>query len=322
MKQTIALKLAPSAEQAEVLLATMEPFNAACDAIAAVAFERRLANKLALQQLVYYDIRERFGLSAQLTVRAIAKVVEAYKRDKRIRPQFRPHGAVCYDQRIMGWLGIEAVSLMTLAGRIQIPIRLGAYQAARMDRRQGQADLIWRDGVFSLSATIDAPKPPPGEPEDYLGIDLGIVNLAADSDGATYSGQAVELRRRIDDHRRRNLQRKATKATRRKLRRLGRTRSRYQRDVNHRISKTVVRNAKGTGRGIALEELKGIRDRTTVSRRQRARHGNWSFGQLRSFIPVVHRVQGSRRRDPGGRGRPAQHQPDVPGVRALRGGQP
>ena len=294
MKQTIALKLAPSVEQAEVLLATMERFNAACDTIAEAAFARRLANKIALQKLVYYDIRERFGLSAQLTIRAIAKVVEAYKRDKRVRPRFRPHGAVCYDQRILRWLGVEAVSLSTLEGRLEVPIRFGAYQAARADRRYGQADLVYRDRVFYLYATIDTPEPPPGEPEDYLGIDLGIVNLAADSDGTTYTGQAVERHRRIDVHRRRNLQRKGTKAARRKLRQLGRTRSRYQRDTNHCISKTVVRHAKGTQRGIALEDLKGIRDRTerTVRRRQRARHGNWSFDQLRSFIEYKARAEG------------------------------
>jgi putative transposase len=294
MKQTIAVKLVPSADQAGVLLATMERFNAACDAIAEVAFQRRLANKIALQKLVYYDTRERFGLSAQLTVRAIAKVVDAYKRDKTIRPRFRPHGAVCYDQRILRWLGVEAVSLTTLEGRIEVPIRFGAYQAARLDRRQGQADLIWRDGTFYLYATIDTPEPPPGEPEDYLGIDLGIVNLAADSDGATYTGEAIDRHRRTDAHRRRNLQRKATKATRRKLRQLGRTRSRYQRDTNHVISKAIARNAEGTGRGIALEDLKGIRERTTVSRRQRARHGNWGFGQLRSFIEYKARLSGVR----------------------------
>jgi putative transposase len=276
MKQTIVVKLIP------------------LDAIAEVAFAQRLANKIELQKVVYYDVRQRFGLPAQLTVRAIAKVVEAYKRDKSNRPSFRAHGAVCYDQRIMRWLGTRAVSLATLQGRVEVPIRFGDYQAARLDRRLGQADLIYRDGVFYLYATIDMPEPPPEEPDDYLGLDLGIVNLVADSDGVTYSGAEVERRRRFDVHRRRNLQRKATKAARRKLRQFGRKRSRYQRDTNHVITKAVVRNAKGTGRGIALEDLKGIRDRTTVPGRQRARHGNWSFHQLRSFIEYKSRAAGVR----------------------------
>jgi putative transposase len=292
MKQTLAVKLAPTPDQHAALLATMERFNAACDAIAAVAFRERCANKALLQKVVYYDIRARFGLSAQLTVRAIAKVVEAYKRDKTIRPGFRPHGAVPYDERIMSWKGIERVSLLTLTGRVRVPVRFGAYQAARWDRVQGQADLVYRDGTFFLYCTRDVPEPSPGEVENYLGIDLGIVNLAADSDGTLYSGAMVEHHRRVYAHRRRNLQRKGTKAARRKVRALRRGQARYQADTNHRIAKRIVAVAKDTARGIALEALGGIRARITVRRRQRARHANWAFAQLRAFLTYKARAAG------------------------------
>ena len=295
MKLTLPVKLAPSPEQHAALVATMERFNAACDHLAGVAFRARCANKVKLQQLAYYDTRERFGLAAQLTIRAIGKVVEAYKRDTRVQPRFKPHGAIPYDQRIMSWKGVEAVSLLTLAGRATIPLRLGAYQAARLDRRQGQADLVLRDGVFFLYATLDVPEAAPGDPapEAYLGLDLGIVNLAVDSDGTVYSGAAVDARRRVLAHRRRNLQRKRTHSARRKLQALKRGQTRSQRDTNHTISKRVVAVAEGTGRGIALEDLRGIRQRTgTVARRQRARHANWSFFQLRAFVEYKARRAG------------------------------
>src|SRR5258708_36119148 len=107
MKLTLAFKLAPSPEQHAALVATLERFNAACNAIAAVAFREHLANKIALQKIVYYAVRERFGLSSQMTVRAIAKVVEAYKRDKSIKPTFRAHGALTYDERITSRRGQE-----------------------------------------------------------------------------------------------------------------------------------------------------------------------------------------------------------------------
>jgi IS605 OrfB family transposase len=287
VKLTLPVKLAPSPGQHAALVATMERFNSACDHLAGVAFRERCANKVKLQQLAYYDTRARFGLAAQLTIRAIGKVVEAYKRDKRVRPRFRPRGAVPYDRRIMSWKGPEAVSLLTLGGREVIPLRLGAYQRARLDRRQGQADLVLRDGRFFLYATLEVPEEAPGDPapEDYLGIDLGIVNLAVDSDGTTYSGAAVDERRRVFAHRRRRLQRKRTHSARRKLRALKGKQARYQRDTDHTISKRVVAVAKDTRRGIALEDLRGIRQRTgPVARRQRARHANWSFFQLRTFI--------------------------------------
>src|SRR6266849_2714851 len=284
MKLTLAIKLAPSRAQHAALVATLERFNAACNAIAEVAFCEHLANKIALQKIVYHTIRERFSLSSQMTVRAIAKVVEAYKRDKTIQPTFRPHGALTYDQRIMSWKGPEQVSLLTLDGRHLVACRFGPYQQARRGCLRGQADLILRDGAFYVYATLEVAAVPTPDVDDFLGVDLGIVNIATDSDATVYTGARVERQRRTFAHRRRNLQRRQTRSAKRKLKSLRRKQARFQRDSNHCISKALVRTAKDTGRGIALEDLQGIRDRTTVRRRQRARHANWAFAQLSTFV--------------------------------------
>ncbi|MDQ3692314.1 MAG: transposase [Chloroflexota bacterium] len=284
MKQTLAVKLAPSPEQASSLRATMERFNAACDAIAGVACRERCANKIALQKLVYYDIRRDFGLSSQMTVRAISKVVEAYKRDKAKQPRFRAAGALPYDERIMSWRGLAAVSLLTLDGRQIIPVRSGPYQEGRIERRQGQADLVERDGVFFLYVTLDVPEPTPGDPEDFLGVDLGVTNIAVDSDGTIHTGAAVNGVRHRHRRLRQKLQATGTKSAKRLLRKRKRREQRFARDTNHRISKHIVATAKDTKRGIALEDLKHIRSRVTVRKPQRATLHSWSFGQLRAFI--------------------------------------
>src|SRR5918911_3747878 len=294
MKQTLLVKLAPDASQHAALLHTMEAFNDACNWIAGVAYEQGCANKIELQKLVYYEVRERFELAAQMTIRAISKVVEAYKRDTTTRPTFRRHGAMTYDERVLSFKGLDHVSILTLDGRILVPLRIRDYFEARRDRIKGQSDLLYRNGTFYLAVTLDAPEPTPDDADDFLGIDLGIVNLATDSDGAPYSGEEVELRRRVYAHRRRNLQRKGTLSARRKLKRLRGRQTRYQRDTNHIISKQVVQKAKGTGRGIALENLGGIRSRTTVKRKQRARHANWSFFQLHSFVEYKALLAGVR----------------------------
>jgi IS605 OrfB family transposase len=173
-------------------------------------------------------------------------------------------------------------------------VRIKDYFEARRDRIKGQSDLLYRDGTFYLAVTLDAPEPAPDDAGDFLGIDLGIVNLATDSDGETYSGEAVELKRRVYAHRRRNLQRKGTLSARRKLKQLRGRQARYQRDTNHIISKQVVQKTKGTRRGIALENLGGIRERVSVKSKQRARHANWSFFQLRSFIAYKAKLAGVR----------------------------
>ncbi|MGZ7119803.1 MAG: hypothetical protein ACXVH2_08840, partial [Methanobacterium sp.] len=103
MYLTLKVKLAPTEEQFQALLETMHTFNKACNDIAETAFKHKCVNKINLPKLVYYDIRKHYGLSAQMTIRAIAKVIEVYKRDKHVKPQFRLDGAIVYDQRILTW---------------------------------------------------------------------------------------------------------------------------------------------------------------------------------------------------------------------------
>ena len=170
MNLTLLIKLQPNPDQAKALLHTMEQFNAACDTIAVTAFRAHTANKIRLQKLVYADIRATFGLSAQMTVRAISKVAEAYKRDKSIQPTFRPHGAIVYDPRILSWKGLDRVSILTLDGRHIIPVVLDGYHRARMDRIRGQADLIYRDGTFYLAVVVEVPEPPPLQPDLVGGL--------------------------------------------------------------------------------------------------------------------------------------------------------
>ncbi|WP_248294675.1 transposase [Actinoplanes sp. TBRC 11911] len=283
---TELLKLAPTGEQIALLDATMRACNAAVNRVAEVAFEQRTANKIALQPIIYADLRAEFGLSAQMAVRAIAKACEAYKRDKSIRPTFRPDGAVQYDQRMLTWKGRDAVSILTLTGRIVVPVVYqGRWTNLAGTVARGQSDLIVRDGKWYLAVVIEVPEPPgSGEPDGWLGVDLGLVNLATDSDGTAHSGKAVRAVRRRNLELRRRLQAKDTKSAKRLLKRRRRKEARYARDVNHCISKMLVGTAKGTGRGIKLEDLSGIRHRMTVKKAQRSDLHSWAFYQLRQFV--------------------------------------
>jgi IS605 OrfB family transposase len=227
-------------------------------------------------------------------VRCIAKVADAYKLDRKTKREFRPHGAIAYDERILRFKPGDKVSIRLIEEREVIPFLIGETGRALFVFRKGEVDLFFRQGAFFLSIICDVPEPEQIDALEALGVDLGIVNLATDSDGNIYSGAAVEKKRRIYSHRRRNLQRKKTRSAHRKLRSLKGRQARYQRDVNHCISKQIVVNAQRTGRAIGLEDLQGIRERVTARKRQRARLHNWGFGQLRSFITYKARLAGVR----------------------------
>ena len=231
-------------------------------------------------------------LSAQIVVRCIAKVADAYKMDHKTKRSFRSHGAISYDSRVLSYnLAKSQVSIWTLGGRQAIPFVCGERQRELLSGQRGESDLALVEGVFYLLACCDVETPEPADVSSYLGVDMGIVNLAADSDGETFSGAGVDVNRRKYAHRRRkyvyrrrNLQRNGSKAARRKLKKISGRQARFQKDVNHCIRKRIVRKVQDTARGIGLENLAGIRARVTVRAKQRARHANRAFFQLRVFI--------------------------------------
>jgi len=291
---TLQLRLLPTAKQAAQLGATMRAFNAAATYAARAGFEAGVFSQPSVHKRCYYDLREKFGLSSQMAVRAIGKAVECFSRDKKTCPIFRPDGAMTYDERLMSFKGVDTVSLLTLDGRELVPLIYGEYQRERFDRMKGQVDLVLRDGRFYLYASINLPDGAPIEPTDFLGVDLGIVNLEHDSDDTNYTGAAVERVRRKHTKQRRDLQRRNTRGAKKKLKRIARKESLFRRQVNHEISKHIVTAAKDTQRGIALEDLTGIRARTTVRRNQRHRQGGWAFFQLRTFLECKALLAGVR----------------------------
>ena len=258
---TLKIRLYPSSEQNDQLLKTMARFNAACNIISKFAFENKIFSKTKLQRFCYYQIRDDFKLSSQMVIRAIAKVCESYS-DKKKRDKlhfFKPHGAIVYDDRILTVKSIDTVSILTLNGRIFVPMAVCEYHASIINnalRVRGQADLGYIDGKFYLFLVAELLDKPENVREGFLGIDLGIAKIATTSDGKFYSGSKVKNIRRRYFRLRQRLQAKGTKSAKRKLKRRRRKESRFATDVNHCISKRLVEVAKGTQRAIVLEDLK------------------------------------------------------------------
>jgi len=287
MKLIAQLKLTPMPEQADALKRTLETANAACDEISRVAWEQQTFGKYDLQHLVYQRIKADYGLSAQMVIRCLAKVGDSYKLDRKVQRTYRPHGSIAYDDRILSFnLDKQTVSIWTVDGRQPIPFVCGERQRRLLQYRQGESDLVFRKGQFYLLVTCNVDEPTPDDVDAVLGVDLGMVNLATDSDGDIWSSEAVERTRQRYQRRRDRLQAVGTKSAKRRLKQISGKQRRFQSNENHRIAKQLVAKAKGTQRALAIEDLTHIRTRTekTVRKSQRSRHSNWAFRQLRTFL--------------------------------------
>ncbi|MFE6816915.1 RNA-guided endonuclease InsQ/TnpB family protein [Streptomyces sp. NPDC057677] len=296
MKLVVRVKLLPTPEQAAALTATLHACNEAANWLSARAFAHGRTSRAALQASSYTDLKAR-GLSAQPALHVLRKVADAYgalrpgpanRRRGVAAVVFRPHAAQPFDDRCLSWqVDDRTVSIWTVAGRMKGVgfTGQGEQLAVLAAYRKGESDLLLQDGRWYLMATCEIPEAAPDSaPDGFLGVDLGIVNIATTSDGARYCGRRLNRRREADRKLRAALQAKGTKSAKRRARNHAGREARRTRDVNHKISKRIVAEAQRTGRGIALEDLTGIRERVRLRTPQRAALHSWSFHQLGTFI--------------------------------------
>ncbi|MFE9173269.1 RNA-guided endonuclease InsQ/TnpB family protein [Streptomyces kebangsaanensis] len=329
MRLVVQVKLLPTPGQASALKATLRACNRAATHASQVAFAKGLKDRNGLQKEVYADLKAAFGLSARPAVRAVKKVVDAYATlkanlragnlgpptSRRYRKAvgapvvFRPEAAQPFDDRCLSWqYDARTVSIWTVAGRMKnIRFACSPDQLKTLvEHRKGESDLVQRGGKRFLIAICDIPEPEVFEPVDFIGVDRGIVNLATTSDGTNYQGRRLSRYRRRQARKRAELQAKHTRSATRRLTRRAQREKRHATHVNHKISKEIVSVAVGvpparakprawgsTGRGIAVEELGGIRERVRLRRDQRGTLSSWPFHQLGQHLAYKARRAGA-----------------------------
>ena len=336
VKQVVKVRALPSAGDAAALYETLQTCNSAASWLSAQMHAARVFRKIDAQHRFYTELREQFGLGAQPAIRVIGKVADAYAavraniaagnygppgstRRRKIEESpitFRPSAAQPFDARCLSWhfphevSRAATVSIWTVAGRLKnIPIIGDPRQLVLLRTHSiGESDLIYRDGKWFLHATIELPEASLAQPVNgFLGVDMGIVNIASTSTGENTCGGRLNRYRKRQARLWRRLQAKKTSSARRLLKKRRRKEARFATDINHQLSKSIVAEAERTGCGIAVEELTGIRGRVRLRKPQRTTLHSWAFAQL-GRVPGL---QG-----PGGwggvrRGRPGLHVADV-----------
>jgi putative transposase len=289
MKLTLQIKLLPTLEQFNSLKQTMLKSNAACNKISEVAWNEGVFNKYKLQHLVYYDIKNNFGLSAQMVVRCLCKVADAYKLDRKSKRQFRPLGAVTYDARILTFK-IDSVSIWSVDGRLKIPFV--CHNPKYLPYIKGEADLVFNKGKFYLFQTVEVVEDDVHDIEGFIGVDFGVTDIATLSDGTSFCSDELYKTRDKYFKTRRSVQSKGTVGSRKLLKRLKGREWRFATITNHTIAKQVVEKAKALNLGIAIEDLTHIHKTTKVRKTQRRKHYSWAFAQLRSFLTYKSKLLG------------------------------
>ena len=289
---------------ASLVQKTVEAWTSACNHISRIAFEQGcLSNTVRLHNLVYRDVRNLFGLSAQVAANAIRHVASKYAGARTAKKILKK--PVAFTRCAVALQGGErgrdfsfthqGLSVWTMGGRIKSILfhgepRLSEYLSKW---KMGDGRLFIRMGKVFLAVSFKREIAAIAKPNNaVVGVDRGINVIATVTDGKTQAffggGHTNHVRNRYAKVRASLQKKKATTgshSTRRTLKRLSGREKRFQRNENHVISRRIVEFAQTTGNPtIAIEDLGGIRKGRKFRKKQRTDLNRWAFYQLEQFL--------------------------------------
>lgn len=286
MKIAIKCKLKPTEKQIKILDKTLSRCLGALNYVSKIAWNKKCFNRVALHHLTYYKVKKKFKLSAQTITAIRDKVVFSYRSNKKKEHIFKKAILPLNFNRTVTFKKSEIVSISTVSGRQKISLALGDYQKTNLSKaiKFCDSELIKRKDKFYLNIVIEIPDEPLKETRDAIGVDLGIISIATLSNGKNFSGDKVQSVREKNFRLKKSLQSKGTRSAKRHLKKMSGREKRFQKDVNHQISKQIVGFANKSKSSIALEDLKNITKNRRVRKAQRKKFHDWAFYQLRQFI--------------------------------------
>lgn len=322
LTKTIKLRINVSPEQ-EILFRQMtEQYRRACNFVSQYIFDNQfnLAYK-SLNTELYGDLRSLFGLKSQLAQSSIKTAIARYKTVKQQLFQ-NPYkykdedGKWKHISRTLEWLwkpvffsrpqadlvrnrdysfadNGQTLSLNTLDKRTKCTFE-GEHFAEYLDDswNLGTAKLVELKGLWYLHIPVTrAVKDFQKENVRHVvGIDRGLRFLAVsyDEQGKTefISGRKIATKRHKFKEVRRQLQSKGTKSAKRRLKAISGRENRWMSDINHQISKTLVKKY-GEDTLFVLEDLTGVSfEETNLSKTAKQNYDlrSWAFYQLEQFL--------------------------------------
>ena len=289
---TAKIQISATADDKVLLNKTMSVYSDACNYVSDYVFQTHNLKQFSLNKALYTELRERFGLKSQMAQSVFKTVIARYKtvlenESKWIKPSFKkPQYDLVWNRDYS--LTQNYFSVNTLNRRVKLP-----YFAEGMSKyfdhtiyKFGTAKLVNKHGKYFLHipVTYNIEESDISDICNVVGIDRGINFVVATYDSkhksGFVSGKAIKQKRAHYSKLRKELQIRQTPSARRRMKAIGSRENRWMQDVNHCVSKALVKNnPKHTL--FVLEDLSGVRNATErVKTKGRYVSVSWAFYDL------------------------------------------
>jgi putative transposase len=289
---TAKIQISVTVNDKALLNETMSVYSNACNYVSDYVFRTHDLKQFSLNKVLYSILREKFGLKSQMAQSVFKTVIARYKtilknESKWIKPSFKkPQYDLVWNRDYS--LTQNCFSVNTLKGRIKLP-----YFTEGMSKyfdhtiyKFGTAKLVNKHGKYFLHipVTYNVEESSVSDICNVVGIDRGINFIVATYNSkhksGFVSGKAIKQKRTNYSKLRKELQMRQTPSARRRIKAIGSRENRWMQDVNHQVSKALVKNnPKHTL--FVLEDLSGVRNATErVRTKDRYVAVSWSFYDL------------------------------------------
>ena len=250
---------------------TMSAYRDACNYVSHYVFRTHDLKQFSLNKALYSILREKFSLKSQMAQSVLKTVVARYKtilknQNKWIQPTFKkPQYDLVWNRDYS--LTRNCFSVNTLDGRVKL-LYFSEGISEYFDStiyKFGTAKLVNKHGKYYLyiPVTYTVHESNIFDICNVVGIDRGInfiaVTYGSNHKSVFFNGRIVKQKRINYFKLRKKLQMRQTSSARRRLKVIGQRENRWMQNVNHCVSKALVKNnPKHTL--FVLEDLSSIRD--------------------------------------------------------------
>ena len=281
----------------EIVKPTVEAYTKAFNFVCQTGWNDSDSNGVSLHNKTYTNTRG--YLPSQLAVSARMKATEAIKavkarikkKQKAACPQSE-QASIRYDARSYNvWFDRNELSLLTINGRIKVPVSVPEYFRQYITWKRCSADLFVRKNKVFLNIVFSKDIADSEATGKVVGIDRGIKKIAVTSENQFFGGGQIKKVSKRYERIRSALQSRGSKSAKRHLQKISKKENRFRTDANHVITKRIVESL-DSGDVIALEKLTGIRQNVRLRKKQRKDLHKWNFFQFEQFLTYKANARG------------------------------
>jgi len=260
------------------------------------SLKNRTYNKNKAHKALYRSIRIQHSNVPSALIQTVRDTaLESIKATKFERsPKKKPTSSLRYDKRTFTLRGSQ-LTLSCLGPRTKVILpEIPKYfkdKSEKWDLSSLTLSYCCTQKRFFVNLAYEHPDPEPLKEEAVQGLDRGLHHLVVTSDGDFFSNQAIRASQRKRLFQRQQLQAKGTHSSKKRLKFLSGKEKRFSRDVNHRVTKSLISQRNVTT--FVLEDLSGIRNQYR-GRKFNKRIGGWPFYQFEQFLSYKAITAGKR----------------------------